>query len=312
MLLTLPSGPNIENLKKQAKSLIKFHPNINQKKLEILRHLNRLRKLSNEEIINASVKLSEAQFALAVSYGFKNWAALKNYVTRTDRLEQKIKSEISSPVIKNDRLFLFERIAKRNSDKGKIADEVIQNPYLLNFILEGLENKKADIKYGCEKILMIISENNPAILYPHFDFFTELLDHKSNIMKWGAIKIIANLTPVDSENKFDKIFDKYFAPIPGPVMITAANIIGSSAKIALAKPHLIQKIIKELLKVENAKYQTEECLNVSLGHFIVSVDKFFNRIDDKKPVVELISKQLNNTRNATKKKAAQFLKKHKL
>ena len=95
-------------------------------------------------------------------------------------------------------------------------------------------------------------------------------------------------------------------------MITAANIIGSSSKIALAKPHLIQKITKELLKVETAKYQTKECLNVVLGHFIVSIDKFFDQVNEKEPVAALIKKQLNNTRNATRKKAVQFLKKYKL
>lgn len=318
MLQTFPSKPNFENLKKQAKSLIKFHTNFNQQKYDILRLLNRFRKLSDEEIMNTPIKLSEAQFALAMSYGFKSWTALKSYVTNIkvkedkDKSDSKRKSEAALLMDNTAKLDLFERIAKRNSDKEKIAKEVVENPESLNFIFEGLENKKADVKYGCEKILMILSESKPAVLYPYFDFFVKLLDHKNNFMKWGATKIIANLSTVDTLNKFDKIFDKYFAPIPGPVMITAANIIGSSSKIALAKPHLTQKITKELLKVETAEYQTKECLNVVLGHFIVSLDKFYNQVVEKESVVALIKKQLNNTRNATKKKAVQFLKKYKL
>jgi hypothetical protein len=318
MLQQLPSKPNLENLKKQAKSIVKSHSKYNQQRCDILRHLNRFRKLSNEEIFNSPISLSEAQFALAISYGFKSWTGLKKYVANARNLEDKIKpdnkAEINITKSEDDanKLSLFDRIAKRNSDKEEIAKEVIKNHELLSFIFEGLENKKADIKYGCEKILMIISESEPAVLYPQFDFFVSLLDHPSNFMKWGATKIIANLTQVDAENRFDKIFEKYFAPIPGPVMITAANIIGNSSKIASVKPYLTEKIVIELLKVETAEYQTTECRNIALGHFIVSVDQFFDQIKDKKPLVDLIKKQLNNTRNATKKKAMQFVKKYKL
>ena len=62
----------------------------------------------------------------------------------------------------------------------------------------------------------------------------ELLDNKNSFLKWGSILIIANLTPVDSEKRFDRIFKKYYAPIIGPAMVTAANIIGGSVKIVSA------------------------------------------------------------------------------
>ena len=129
-------------------------------------------------------------------------------------------------------------------------------------------------------------------------------------MKETAYKIVVTaLAAVDSENKFEAIFDQYFAPIPGPVLIPAANVIGGAAKIALAKPELSDKIAGELLKVEKARYQTAECRNVALGYTIKSFDQFFDQITDKEPVIKLIKKQLKNTRNATRKKAEKFLKK---
>ncbi len=207
---------------------------------------------------------------------------------------------------------LLQEIAKKETDIGKIADRVINNPELLSEVFEGLNSKTARIKFGSEKVLRLISEKQPEILYPHFDFFVTLLDHENNFLKWGAIITIANLTAADAEGKFEKIFDKYFAPIPGPALIPAGNVIGSAAKIALAKPHLTDRIAKEILKVEKAKYQTTECRNIALGHAIKSFDQFFDRITDKEPAIKLIRKQLNNTRNATRKKAEKFLQKHSL
>jgi hypothetical protein len=207
---------------------------------------------------------------------------------------------------------LLQQIAQGEINKESIADKIITKSELLPEALEGLSSNKPNIKYGCAKVLNIISEKAPKILYPKIDFFIELLDNDNKILQWNAILIIANLAVVDSKNRFEKIFDKYFSPIRGPIMVTAANVIKGAAKIALAKPRLTEKITKELLKVERAKYQTSECRNVALGHTIKSFDQFFNQIKDKKPVVRLIRKQLKNTRNATRKKAEKFVKKYKL
>ena len=207
---------------------------------------------------------------------------------------------------------LLQQIGQKEADKEEIADNIIKKPGLLSEVLEGLSADKADIKYGCAKILRIISEKEPEALYPQIDFFIDLLDSDNTFLRWGAIHIIANLSAVDSEGKFDKIFDKYFAPIPGPVLITAANVIGGAAKIALAKPKLTEKITKELLKVEKAEYQTTECRNIALGHAIKSFDQFFDQIEDKEPVIELVKKQTENTRSGTGKKAEKFLKRHRI
>jgi hypothetical protein len=205
---------------------------------------------------------------------------------------------------------IMEQIGQKGSDKEEVAERVIGEPGLLKTVIEGLSARPAAIKYGCSKILRIISQKKPELLYPSFDFFVQRLDIDNTFLKCDAILILANLTSVDSDNKFEAIFDRYFAPIKGPTLIVAANIIGSAARIALSKPELTDRIVGKLLKVENAKYQTEECRNIALGQAIDSFDEFFERIGDKERVRRLVKKQLRNTRKSTAKKAAQFLKKH--
>jgi len=202
-------------------------------------------------------------------------------------------------------------LSRKGADPGRVADAAARNPEMLASVLAGLAAKEARVRYGCAKVLMIISEKWPSALYPRFDFLAGLLDSENKILQWNATWILANLTAVDTRNKFERVFDRYFAPIPGPVMITGANVIGAAARIARAKPSLRNRITAELLKVEHAEYQTPECRNIALGHAIKSFDQFFDLIEDKEPVVRLIRKQLENTRPATVKKAERFLRKHR-
>jgi len=96
-------------------------------------------------------------------------------------------------------------------------------------------------------------------------------------------------------------------------MITAGNTIRSAARIELYMPHLIGRITREILKVEKAKYETAECVNVVCGHAIDAFGQFYEEIIDKGPVIEFIKRQLRNTRGPVRKRAEKiFLKKHKI
>ncbi len=205
---------------------------------------------------------------------------------------------------------LLQRIGRKDSDKTGIADEVLSKPDVIPKVLDGLSSPAARVRFGCSKVLRLASEKKPEALYPSMDFFVNLLDSENTFLRLDAARILANLTAADSQGKFERIFEKYFAPIAGPTMIPAANVIGSAPRIAQAKPALIGKIVAEILKVEKAQYATGECRNIALGHAIKSLDTMFDQIGDTAPVVTLVRKQLQNTRAATRKKAEAFIKKH--
>lgn len=81
---------------------------------------------------------------------------------------------------------LLAQIARKKADKDAIAGRVVRQPELLPEVYKGLSSDKAEIKYGCLKVLRVISERKPAILYPSIDFFIGLLDCDNNFLKWGA------------------------------------------------------------------------------------------------------------------------------
>jgi hypothetical protein len=208
-----------------------------------------------------------------------------------------------------DKQDIFTRMIVKERNLQQTAKMTIKSPEIVKYLILGIEEENVRIKYGCNNTLLIISEKTPELVYPHFHIFKDYLSSEKKIIKWTAILIIANLTRCDNKNKFDEIFNSYFSEITGPVMITAANIIKGAAVIANAKPYLTEKIIQELFKIQDARYQTDECLNIVIGHTISSFDKFYKQITCKGEVLEFVRGFINNSRTPTRNKAQKFIDK---
>jgi hypothetical protein len=207
---------------------------------------------------------------------------------------------------------LLQNLANKTLTKGELFRKVERTPDLLPTLLKGVLSPKAIVRYGCAKVLMDLSEKHPERLHTHMDSFVNLLDSKYRILTWNAIAIIANLARVDRDNKFDAVFDKYYNFLNDEYMVTVANVVSNSAKIALAKPNLVQKITNELLKVENISttpHLTEECKKVIAQKAIESLNVFFEKIEAKSKVISFVKRQLGSPRNTLRAEAEKFLKK---
>ena len=70
---------NLENLKKQAKLILRWHRERNYPvAAQIRAALPRFRQMSDPEILASSFKLGDAQEMVARQAGFENWQALKS------------------------------------------------------------------------------------------------------------------------------------------------------------------------------------------------------------------------------------------
>jgi len=209
---------------------------------------------------------------------------------------------------------LLARVADKTLTKEELRQKVEQNFNLLVVLLKGTGSPKAVVRYGCAKVLMDLSEAYPEKLYPYWNEFTILLDSKYRILTWNAMAIIANLAKIDKQDKLDTVFDKYYSFLNNDYMVSVANVVGNSAKIALAKPKLIPRITAELLNVENVSvtpHLTEECKLVIAEKAVVTFGLFFDKIEEneKKKVLSFVKRQIGSPRKTLRAKAAQFLKK---
>jgi hypothetical protein len=87
----LPSHPNLDHLKYQAKDLLKEHAARDAGAAQRMREFHpRFASASDAEIFAAPLKLSDAQLTIAREAGFQSWARLKRHIekpTRTDQLD---------------------------------------------------------------------------------------------------------------------------------------------------------------------------------------------------------------------------------
>ena len=207
---------------------------------------------------------------------------------------------------------LLQKLGNKELTKKQLYQQVEENFGLLPELVEGTSSSKASVRYGCGSVLMDLSAKYPQKLYPYMDDFVGLLDSKYRILTWNAMAIIANLTSVDADRKFDSVFDKYYGFVNNEYMVTVANVVGNSAKIANAKPYLAQKITAELLKVEDlalTPHLTGECKRVIAESAIRTFNAYFDLIADKKQVLAFARKHQNSSRATLKKEAQNFLKK---
>jgi len=207
-------------------------------------------------------------------------------------------------------------LADKSLTKDGLRRRVEQDFGLVPVLLEGTGSAKAAVRYGCSKVLMDLSAEHPKRLYRYMDQFVGLLDSKYRILTWNALAIIANLAEVDVDKKFDAIFDKYYGFLDNEYMVTVANTVGNSGKIASAKPYLIPRITKELLKVEHVHvtpHLTEECKRVIAENTIKTFDLFFDELEEKekKKVLDFVERQLNSSRRTLSEKAKTFLEKRR-
>jgi hypothetical protein len=86
----LPSNPNLDHLKSQAKDLLKEHTAHTRGVAQRIREFHpRFGRATDVEIFNSQLRLSDAQLAIAREYGFGSWARLKAHVEKpalSDRL----------------------------------------------------------------------------------------------------------------------------------------------------------------------------------------------------------------------------------
>lgn len=207
---------------------------------------------------------------------------------------------------------VIERLASKRISKGELQAAMEGDSSLIATVVGGLASPKAPVRYGCAKALMSLSAVRPDLLYPHWESFAELLGGRYRILTWSSIAIIANLSSVDAEGRFEALFDRYYALLGDGYMVTAANVAASSARVAKAKPHLADSIAERLLGVEGiatGPHMTEECKRVVAEAVVEALGSFYGLLSraEKKKVVAFAERQRTSCRGSLARAAGLFL-----
>jgi hypothetical protein len=205
---------------------------------------------------------------------------------------------------------MLHELTNKKASIEKIAQKVVKKKKLIEELVRGVSSTDTTTKYRSSKVLRVLSEKHPEVLYSHWDHFAARLSDTNTFLRSDAALVICNLVSVDKEKKFEKIFDKYYAQLDDASMIPAANLAGCSGKIALAKPNLRGKVIDKLTKIDKT-HHCSECKNIIKGGIIETFASIFPNATDaeKKKIISFVKPELINARASTRKKAEGFMKK---
>ena len=196
---------------------------------------------------------------------------------------------------------------KKNIDIKAVAKKALNDDKLLAELLDNLRSKNETIRYNSHKVLFCISEEQPQTLYSKWDYFVKFLNSDNTYHKLSAVHLLANLSKVDKNNKFEKVFDRFYGLLNDKSFITAAYLAGASRKIAKAKPKLQTRITNRLLSIDKTHHEQER-KDLVKTYIIEAFEEYFDQTKNKKRIIEFVKKQLNCKSPKTRKAAKDFLK----
>ena len=162
--------------------------------------------------------------------------------------------------------------------------------------------------YNCLKALMLVAQQHPELPYAHWDVLVGLLRSENTYFKLRGANLIAAVVCVDSDNRFERIFDEYHDLLDGRSVTAATYIAGNSGKIAMAKPALESKIRSRLFSIDDTHHPPQR-RDLIKGRAVEAFGEYFEEAEDKDQILEFVRSQLEAHSPRTRKKAKEFLEK---
>jgi hypothetical protein len=197
---------------------------------------------------------------------------------------------------------------KWDEEAKSMAGKALAKRQGLLDLLEGIQSKDDKTRYTSLRALLYVIEDQPALLYDEWNRFVGLLDSPNAYQRYIATYLIAGLTKADAENRFQKIFDKYFALLDDASVMVAAHVAGNAAGIVEVKPELEPRITNRLLSVEKTHHDPSRKQLIN-GYAIESFSKYYGQAREKRKILDFVRKQLKSKSPRTRKIAKQFLQK---
>ena len=137
-MTNLPNRPCLEQLRKQAKELLSAHQSGNRECCRVLKHLKRFSTISDSEILKTKIALHDAQYVIAIDYGFQSWAKLKKFVEQRNLELNGISEGVSSILkkIPSGENVLCADIGSSSLKIAEFANPVNGNYTLFSFAVE--------------------------------------------------------------------------------------------------------------------------------------------------------------------------------
>jgi hypothetical protein len=194
---------------------------------------------------------------------------------------------------------------EKNMDFEALARKALNNEDLFCELKEGVLSKNNNVRQNSFKALQFLAEEDPEFLYPEWDLFQEMLHSSNNFHKYIAIYILASLTSVDKDKRFEKIFDDYYGILAGDKAMTASHVALNSSVIAHNKPELRSRIVDTLMRIDEIHQGKQK--ELIKAYAIEALGKIYPEAEDKELIENFIKSQVDSKSPKTRNMAQCFL-----
>lgn len=208
---------------------------------------------------------------------------------------------------------LIQQISAENIDVKKFSQLINVNLAVREEIIRLiLTHPHIMVYYHCYYILDAASLERPDLFYSHWDDFADLLEHKNSYHRDIGMTILANLTQVDEQDRFAKLFDRYFSHLHDAKFLTAINCVQNGQKIMGFNPRYIEKVLPLLLSTDSLTHYPVKQKELMKAYILSILDERYASLGKAKGVTDYIISCINSCSPKTKAAARKMVKKYGL
>lgn len=176
---------------------------------------------------------------------------------------------------------LIQAISVQNVDVDHFVELIIHEDRIRDEVIKQMiTHPHIMVYYNCYEVVSKASQERPDLFMPYWHEIAPLLNHKNSYHRNIALTILANLTPVDQDNLFIKVFDNYFEHIHDKKFETGRYCVKNSLKIIKSKPELQNQIIALLLNVDHLCSYPEKQKELLKSDVLEILDEFYYENDN--------------------------------
>lgn len=134
--------------------------------------------------------------------------------------------------------------------------DILVVPVLIDIML-------SDNSQWAQSLLEKISENNPRLVYPYFEYITDKINDCETFLMWNIWKLISNILVCDYNNCWNKVKDDYIKALNSTQISEFSIACDCAKKIIKAKPDDLEEILKVLVDATKREFLIDGVISVT-------------------------------------------------
>ena len=116
--------------------------------------------------------------------------------------------------------------------------------------------------HWAQSLLEKISEKNPWLIYPYFEYITDKINECETFLVWNIWKLVSNILVCDCRNLWNKVKNDYIKALSSVQIAEFSIACDCAEKIIKAKPDDVEEILAVLVDATKREFTIDGVVSV--------------------------------------------------